>query len=128
MAKASKKSGGSFDVVEATIDDLHGAIREGRTTLVEVVQQFIDRARAYNGAASMLVTEDGMPVPAADGVVRAGAAIEFPTETVKASDVLPDLDRYTGRRSNTGGWRRRRPTPTCRSSSACCVASPRAVS
>ncbi|MEK9832220.1 MAG: hypothetical protein VW453_06465, partial [Rhodospirillaceae bacterium] len=64
MAKASKKSGGSFDVVEATIDDLHGAIREGRTTLVEVVQQFIDRARADNGAASMLVTEDGMPVPA----------------------------------------------------------------
>ena len=96
MAKASKKSGGSFDVVEATIDDLHAAIRDGRTTLVDVVQQYIDRARAYNGVASMLVTEDGMPVLAADGVVRAGAAIEFPTETVKASDVLPDLDRYKG--------------------------------
>jgi amidase len=87
---------GSFDVVEATIDDLHTAIRAGRTTLVEVVQQYIDRSRAYNGVASMLVTEDGMPVPAAEGTVRAGAAITFPTETVKASDVLPDLDRYAG--------------------------------
>ncbi len=96
MAGKGDTTGASFDVVEATIDDLHAAIRDGRTTLVDVVQQYIDRARAYNGVASMLVTEDGMPVPEAPGVVRAGAAIEFPTETVKASDVLPDLDKYKG--------------------------------
>ena len=92
MAKDTGKSAASFDVVEATIDDLHAAIRDGRTTLVAVVQQYIERAKAYNGVASILTTEDGMPVPAATGTVRAGAALTFPTETVAASDVLPDLD------------------------------------
>lgn len=90
------KKAGKFSVVEASIDDLHGAIRAGETTLVEVVQQYIDRARAYNGVSSMLVTEDGLPVPEAEGVVRAGAPLTFPTETIPASDVLPDLDEYKG--------------------------------
>ena len=85
-----------FDVVEASIDDLHAAIRKGRTTVVAVVQQYIDRARAYNGVSSMLVTEDGMPIPEATGVVRAGAPLRFPTETTKVTDVLPDLDKYKG--------------------------------
>ena len=85
-----------FDVVEASIDDLHTAIRAGKTTLVTVVQQYIDRARAYNGVSSMLVTEDGKPVPESTGVVRAGAPLKFPTETIPVSDVLPDLDKYKG--------------------------------
>ena len=85
-----------FDVVEASIDDLHAAIRAGETTLVAVVQQYIDRARAYNGVSSMLVTEDGKSVPASTGVVRAGAPLKFPTETIPVSDVLPDLDKYKG--------------------------------
>ncbi|MBO6783554.1 MAG: amidase, partial [Alphaproteobacteria bacterium] len=87
---------GEFEVVEASIDDLHDAIRAGRTTLVKVVEQYIARAKAYNGVCSMLVTEDGMPVPEAEGVVRAGAPLKFPTETIKASEFLPDLDRYKG--------------------------------
>ena len=52
--------------------------------------------RAYNGVASLLVTEDGAPVPEATGAVRATAPLRFPTETVKASTVLPDLDKYKG--------------------------------
>ena len=44
----------------------------------------------------MLVTEDGMPVPEATGVVRGGAPLRFPTETIKVTDVLPDLDKYKG--------------------------------
>ena len=91
----SEKSG-KFEVVEASIAELHAAIRAGETTLVDVVQSYIDRARAYNGVASMLVTEDGLPVPNATGVVRAGAPLEFPTETIPVSDVLPDLDKYKG--------------------------------
>jgi amidase len=92
MAVNSEK----FDVVEASIADLHAAICGGQTTVVAVVQQYIDRARAYNGVASMLVTEDGMPVPDSTGVVRAGAPLNFPTQTLKAADVLPDLDKYKG--------------------------------
>jgi Asp-tRNA(Asn)/Glu-tRNA(Gln) amidotransferase A subunit family amidase len=60
------------------------------------VQHYIARARAYNGVCSLLVTEDGAPVPEAAGAVRAGSPLRFPTETVKASTILPDLDRYKG--------------------------------
>ena len=85
-----------FVLEEASIADMHAAIRAGKVTLVEIVQRYIDRVRAYNGTACMLVTEDGMPVPEAPGTVRGGAPITFPTKTLKASDVLPDLDRYKG--------------------------------
>ena len=95
----SEKGGAAerrFRPEEATIDDLHRAIRAGETTLVEIVQHYIDRARAYNGVASALVTEDGAAVPAAAGAVRAGAPLHFPTTTVKASATYPDLDKYQG--------------------------------
>ena len=92
-ANDSKKP---FRLEEATISSLHDAIRSGQTTCVAVVEHYIARARAYNGVASMLVTADGASVPAAAGTVRAQAPLRFPTETVKASDVLPDLDKYRG--------------------------------
>jgi len=85
-----------FRLDEATIGDLHAAIRSGRITCVQIVQHYLDRARAYNGVASLLVTVDGAPVPEATGAVRAGAPLRFPAETVKASTVLPDLDKYKG--------------------------------
>ncbi len=85
-----------FALEEATIDQLHEAIRAGRTTCVAVVQHYIDRARAYNGVCSRLVTEDGAPVPEATGAVRATAPLRFPAETVKASTIFPDLDKYKG--------------------------------
>ena len=86
----------TFQLEEATIAELHRAIRAGQTTVAAVVQRYLDRARAYNGVASALVTEDGAPIAEASGAVRAGAALRFPTETVKAAAILPDLDRYRG--------------------------------
>lgn len=86
----------TFTLEEATIDELHAAIKSGQTTCVEIVQQYIDRVRAYNGVASELVTEDGAPVPEATGAVRGKKAITFPTQTVKASTILPDLAKYQG--------------------------------
>src|SRR3979411_3464203 len=85
-----------FQLEEATIAELHDAIRAGKITVVQVVQCYIDRARAYNGVASLLLTEDGAPVPEGVGPVRATAALRFSTETVKASTILPDLDKYKG--------------------------------
>ena len=55
-----------FRLEEATIDDLHEAIRSGATTVVAVVQHYLARVRAYNGVASALVTQDGAPVAAGD--------------------------------------------------------------
>jgi amidase len=86
----------AFRLEEATIDDLHRAIRSGETTVAAVVQSYLARVRAYNGVASMLVTHDGAPVAEAQGAVRAGAPLRFPTQTVKASTILPDLDKYQG--------------------------------
>jgi hypothetical protein len=85
-----------FSLEEATIDDLHEAIRAGRIACVAVVEHYIARARAFNGVCSLLVTEDGKPVPEAPGTVRAGSPLRFPTETVAASQILPDLDKYNG--------------------------------
>ncbi len=93
----SAPSSTPFRVEEATIAELQQAICDGRTTCIEIVHQYIARARAYNGPASLLVTEDGSAIAAATGTVRAGAPIRFPTETVKASTLLPDLDQYEGK-------------------------------
>ncbi len=86
-----------FCLEEATVDQMHRAIQSGEITVVEIVQHYIARARAYNGVSSVLVTEDGHPVSPATGTVRAGAPLQFPTETVKASMILPDLDKYKGK-------------------------------
>src|SRR5688500_18565282 len=74
----------SFCLEEATIDQLHAAIRAGQTTCAAVVAHYLARVRAFNGVCSMLVTHDGAPVAAADGAVRAMAPIRFPTKTIKA--------------------------------------------
>ena len=82
--------------MEATIEELHAAIKAGQTTCVDIVQAYLDRVIAYNGVASMLVTEDGTPVPDAPGVVRGKQALRFPTGTIAAPTILPDLDKYQG--------------------------------
>ena len=96
MAGQSSSIPEPFLLEEATIDELHRAIREGRTNCVAVIQRYIDRVRTFNGIASALVTEDGAAVPEAKGTVRALAPLRFPTHTMKASDILPDLDKYKG--------------------------------
>jgi len=85
-----------FRLEEATIAELHDAIRTGETTCRKVVEHYLARIRTFNGVSSMLVTPDGAPVPDVPGVVRGMAPLKFPTQTVKASDILPDLDHYEG--------------------------------
>src|SRR5215471_20022858 len=97
----------AFRLEDATIDDLHAAIRAGEITCVQVVQRYLDRARAYNGVASVLVTEDGMPVDQARGVVRAGVPLAFPTETVAARTLFSDLTSTGGRPWRWGAMKAR---------------------
>ena len=85
-----------FHLQEATIDDVHRAIREGQITCRGLVQLYINRAKAYNGVSDELVTKDGAPVPSAPGVVRVGSPLKFPTATVAISTLLPDFDQYAG--------------------------------
>ena len=85
-----------FVLEEATIDGLHAAIKAGETTCVDVVRHYLARVRAFNGTSNLLVTKDGAAVPEVHGTVRGGAPLKFPTQTVKASELLPDLDKYKG--------------------------------
>jgi Asp-tRNA(Asn)/Glu-tRNA(Gln) amidotransferase A subunit family amidase len=85
-----------FELIEATIDDLHSAIRSGTTTCEGLVRAYIDRAKRYNGVSDRLVTADGAPIAPAAGTIRAGAPLHFPTETVAIGTLLPDYDQYRG--------------------------------
>lgn len=87
---------GNFHVEEATIAEVHAAIQSGTATCQSIVQAYIDRARAYNGVCTKLVTADGARVRPAKGYVRNGAPLVFPTATVKASSLFPNLDQYKG--------------------------------
>jgi len=93
---AHAQTGGSFHVEEASIRDIQSAIRAGRTTCEQVVQAYLARAKAYNGVCTALLTKDGAPIPPATGMVRAGSPLTYPTNTVAASTVFPDLDQYAG--------------------------------
>jgi amidase len=93
---ASRDGDAPFRLEEATIDEMHQAIKAGKATCVSIVEHYLKRVRRFNGVASMLVTEDGARVAEAAGAVRAGTPLKFPTETVKASTILPDLDKYKG--------------------------------
>ena len=85
-----------FHLQEATIAGIHTAITTGQVSCRAIVEAYINRAKAYNGVCTSLVTADGAPIPASTGVVRAGAPLTFPTQTVAASTLFPDLDKYVG--------------------------------
>jgi hypothetical protein len=70
-----------FHLEEATIGDVRRAIKEGQITCQGLVQAYINRAKAYNGICTQLVTKDGAPIPPATGAVRAGSPLKFPTDT-----------------------------------------------
>ena len=86
----------AFQVEEVAIAEIHAAIKSGQTTCRQVVQAYIDRARAYNGVCTALITRDGARIKPGKGYVRAGRPLVFPTTTVKASTIFPDLDQYQG--------------------------------
>jgi Asp-tRNA(Asn)/Glu-tRNA(Gln) amidotransferase A subunit family amidase len=88
--------GGPFRLEEATIADVHRAIQQAQITCGDLVRAYIDRARAYNGVSDRLVTADGAAIPSPRGTVRAGAPLQFPTQTVAVSTLLPDYGQYAG--------------------------------
>jgi len=85
-----------FHLEEATIEDIHRAIQTGQTTCRGVVDAYLKRAAAYNGVCTQLVTAEGEDVAPAEGPVRAGSPLKFPTSTVPISRMLPSLDQYVG--------------------------------
>ena len=96
VAQSTTGQPDGFRLEESTIEGIQLAIQEGQISCQGLIQAYVDRARAYNGACTQLVTVDGGPVEPASGPVRAGSPVRFPTSTVAVSSVLPDFDRYAG--------------------------------
>ena len=61
-AAVAAQSRAAFQVEEATIAGIHAAITSGQTTCRGVVQAYVDRAKAYNGVCTALVTADGADI------------------------------------------------------------------
>jgi Asp-tRNA(Asn)/Glu-tRNA(Gln) amidotransferase A subunit family amidase len=94
--RAQPSDGFQFHLQESTISDVHRAIQEGQLTCLGLVEMYLDRARTYNGVTNQLVTRNGEPVQDVPGMVRAGAPLTYPTETVAITQILPDFERYEG--------------------------------
>jgi len=86
----------AFQPEEATIEGMQNAIKAGEITCRGVVEAYLERAKAYNGVCTALITADGANVTPVKGYIRAGKALSFPAKTVKASSVFPELDKYQG--------------------------------
>ena len=116
---------GEFAVEETTIAELHAAIKSGDTTCEAVVQSYIERAQAYNGMCTALVTADG----AAD---RAGTRHRSRRRAARVSDEYRAASAAScrtspatrARPSSSAAWKRRLQTRPCSSSSACASAFP----
>jgi Asp-tRNA(Asn)/Glu-tRNA(Gln) amidotransferase A subunit family amidase len=96
LALGSVQTAVAFQPEEATIEGMQSAIQSGEITCRGVVQAYLERAKAYNGVCTTLVTADGANVKSVTGYVRAGKPLVFPTRTVKGSTLFPDLDQYKG--------------------------------
>jgi hypothetical protein len=86
-----------FLVEESTIERTQRAIQRGETTCREVIAGYVERARAYNGVCTALVTRDGAAIAPAHGPVRAGAPLKYPTQTVAVDTLLPSFADYAGK-------------------------------
>jgi amidase len=60
-AIVGQSAGSKFHLEEATIDQVHAAIKTGQISCQGLVQAYINRAKAYNGLGTQLVTEDMAP-------------------------------------------------------------------
>ena len=89
--------GKSFCLEEATIDELHAAIRAGQTTCVAVVRAlYRPRARVQWRLRACSSPKTARRFRKRQAPCARSAPLRFPTQTVKASTLLPDLDKYRG--------------------------------
>ena len=114
QARATSRPSSRFHVEEATIADVHRAIQQGETTCRAVVQSYVERARAYNGTCTQLVTRDGTAILPATGPMRAGAPVSFPTSTTSVASMLPTFEAYSGLALDFGRMEPTQSDPTVR--------------
>lgn len=69
-----------FHLVEASIDDIHKAIRGGKITCTQLIQLYLNRIAAYSGTCTSYLDGSGSPKPP-DLVMPSGKGIELGTQT-----------------------------------------------
>ncbi|HYM17683.1 MAG TPA: amidase [Micropepsaceae bacterium] len=79
-----------FQIEEATIEDIQSAIQKGEVTSTQIVQLYLDRIKAYNGAC----------VRAPDGIL--GAAPVTPIKNAHALNALITLNLRPAKREALG--------------------------
>src|ERR1700688_483395 len=77
VPNSSNAGASRFHLEEATIDDVHRAIKDGEITCHGLIEAYFARAKAYNGVTNELVTADGKDVQPVLGTVRAGSPLKF---------------------------------------------------
>lgn len=71
----------------------------------------MERASAYNGVCTTLVTPTGAAAPRVRGTVRAGSPLRFPTQTIAITDLFPDFASYKGPTPDFGRMEPTAPEP-----------------
>ena len=120
---------GQFQIEEASIANIQNSIKSGQTTCRAVVQAYIDRAHAYNGTCTALVTADGAPIPAVDGRSPRGFTYHVSNNDSARLEYFPDFTGlYRAAIRTWAGWSRRFRIPVFSNRSECAWAFPMRVS
>ena len=85
-----------FAIEEATIASIQAAIRDGQHHLPRVVEAYIERAKAYNGVCTALVTADGAPIVTPARLRARRQAARRSRRDGRGLDGVPELDEYQG--------------------------------
>ena len=94
-APAQTTSSPAFQVVEATIDDIHMAFRSGRLTARQLVQSYLDRINAYDKQGP---TINSVITLNPDALAEAGADVAVTgLGEANARKVAEEIARTSGR-------------------------------
>ena len=95
-----------FTVEEATIEGIHDAIKSGEITCKGLVQAYIDRAKAYNGVCTQLVTSRRRTDSRRDGHDARRCAASIPDEDHRRVELACRTSTSTRAcRSSSAEWK-----------------------
>ena len=91
VPNSSNAGASRFHLEEATIDDVHRAIKDGEITCHGLIEAYFARAKAYNGVTNELVTADGKDVQPVSGDCSRGLAAKVSDQDCKSLNHISKL-------------------------------------
>jgi hypothetical protein len=102
----------AFHVEESSIESTQRAIQRGETTCREVISGYIERARAYNGVCTALVTSDGTPIAAAQDRYAQARRLRIRRKRSPSIRCCRTTRVMRASRSSSATWKLRNRIPT----------------